>query len=66
MDNLFIVSSDLKTHAKQICHVLQQMTELDLYLKLEKCQFDISEVECLGMIVKPEWLVMGPVMLDPG
>ena len=40
------------------------MTELDLHLKLEKCQFDVSEVEYLGMIVKPGQLAMDPVKLD--
>ena len=29
------------------------MKELDLHLKLEKCNFAFSEVEYLSMIVKP-------------
>ena len=37
---------------------------LDLYLILEKWQFNISEVEYLGMIVKPGQLAMDPVKLD--
>ena len=37
------------------------MKELDLYLKLEKCLFNISEVEYLRMIVKPGFLAMDPV-----
>ena len=40
------------------------MKELDLHLKLEKCQFASSEVEYLGMIVKPGQLAMDPVKLD--
>ena len=40
------------------------MTELDLHLKIEKCQFDVPEVEYLGMIVKPSQLAMDPVKLD--
>ena len=37
------------------------MKELDLYLKLEKCSFNVSEVEYLRMIVKPGSLAMDPV-----
>ena len=37
------------------------MKELDLYLKLEKCSFNVSEVKYLGMIVKPGSLAMDPV-----
>ena len=37
------------------------MKELNLYLKLEKCSFNVSEVEYLGMIVKPGSLAMNPV-----
>ena len=40
------------------------MTELNFHLKLEKCQFDISEVEYLGMIMKPSQLTIDPVKLD--
>ena len=37
------------------------MKELDLYLKLKKCSFNIMEVEYLRMIVKPGSLAMDPV-----
>ena len=40
------------------------MTELDLHLQLEKCHFATTEVEYLGMIVKPGQLTMDPVKLD--
>ena len=37
------------------------MKELDLYLKLEKCSFNVAEIECLGMIIRPGSLAMDPV-----
>ena len=40
------------------------MKELDLHLKLEKCQFVSLEVEYLSIIVKPGQLAMDPVKLD--
>ena len=64
MDDLLITSPDLMTHAECTHCVLQQMTKLDLHLKLEKCQFDVSEVEYLGMIIKPGQLAIDPVKLN--
>ena len=64
MDALLIFSPNEATHTEQTKHVLQQMKELDLHLKLEKCNFTSSEVEYLSMIVKPGELTMDPVKLD--
>ena len=64
MGDLLIASPDPATYAEWTCHVFQWMTELDLHLKLEKCQFDVPEVEYLGMIVKPGQLAINPVKLD--
>ena len=64
MDDLLIFSPDETTHTKQTKRVLQRMMELDLHLKLEKCTFAVTEVEYLGMIVRPGQLAMDPVKLD--
>ena len=64
MDDLLIFSPNKTTHIQRTPQVLQWMKELDLRLKLEKCQFASSEVEYLGMIVKPGQLTMDPVKLD--
>ena len=40
------------------------MKELDLHLKLEKCNFSSSKVKYLGMIIKPGELAMDPVKLN--
>ena len=37
------------------------MKELDLYLKLKKCSFNVTKVEYLRMIVKPGSLAIDPV-----
>ena len=64
MDDLLITSPNPKTNAEQTHHMLQHMTELDLHLKLEKCQFDIPEAKYLKMIMKPSQLAMDPVKLN--
>ena len=61
MDDLLIYSDNDKDHEERTKRVLQRMKELDLYLKLEKCSFNVSKVEYLGMIVKPGSLAMDPV-----
>ena len=64
MNDLLIFFPDETTYIQRTHQVLQQMKELDLHLKLEKCQFTSSEVEYLGMIVKSGQLTMDPVKLD--
>ena len=64
MDDLLIFSPDKNTHRECTKHVLQRMKELDLHLKLKKCRFATTEVEYLGMIIKPRQLTMDPVKLD--
>ena len=63
MDDMLLFSKDIKTHQECICRILQCLRENDLYLKLEKCLFDIDEVEFLGLIIKLDTLAMGPVKL---
>ena len=64
MDDLLIYSPNTTTHTEQTKQVLQHMVKLDLHLKLKKCTFTTSEVEYLGMIVKPGQLAMDPVKLN--
>ena len=59
MDNLLIMSRDQETHHIQTKQVLQQLQEHDLYLKPDKSEFDITEVEYLGVILRP-----GEVLMD--
>ena len=61
MDDILIYSPDLKEHCKVVHKVLKRLEHYDLYLKLEKFDFEKDSIEYLGMIISP-----GEVRMDPG
>ncbi|EGN91479.1 hypothetical protein SERLA73DRAFT_80418 [Serpula lacrymans var. lacrymans S7.3] len=50
-------------HVLRTKRVLQRLHDNDLYLKLEKCMFDVNEIEYLGMIICHNQVKMDPVKL---
>ncbi|GLB45794.1 putative reverse transcriptase-rnase h-integrase [Lyophyllum shimeji] len=60
MDDMLIFSTDLEEHRRQTLRVLQRLKENDLFLKLEKCTFEATEIEYLGMIVTHDHIAMDP------
>jgi predicted aspartyl protease len=61
MDDILIYSSDLEHHRKIVREVLSRLQKYDLYLRPEKCEFEMQEIEYLGMIIRP-----GEVRMNPG
>ena len=61
MDDLLIFSDDPEVHRLCTLRVLQHMRELSLPLKLEKCHFNLPEVEYLGMVIRKNTIAMDPV-----
>jgi hypothetical protein len=51
MDDILIFSKDPEEHQKRTLRVLRRLKEHDLYLKAEKCKFNVTEVEYLGLII---------------
>ena len=43
MDNILIFSKDHEEHWEWMKHILQHLQEHDLYLKAEKCKFEVQE-----------------------
>jgi len=48
MDDILIFSADPEEHRLRTLRVLNRLREHDLYLKAEKCRFDVQEVEFPG------------------
>jgi hypothetical protein len=58
MDDILIYSNNPEEHRKQTLHVLARLHEHDLFLKAEKCKFDVKEVEYLGLIISENKIAM--------
>lgn len=60
MDDILIGTKTLEEHRAIVNEVLKRLQDNDLFLKPEKCTFEASEVEYLGMI-----LGHGKISMDP-
>jgi hypothetical protein len=61
MDDILIYSSNLEHHREIVHEVLRRLQKYNLYLRPEKCEFELQEIEYLGMIIRP-----GEVCMNPG
>jgi hypothetical protein len=50
-DNVLVFSLNLEQHHRDVNEVLWRLEAHDLYLHLEKCEFELTKVEYLGMII---------------
>jgi hypothetical protein len=60
IDDILIYSQSEEEHASHLKMVLQRLREHQLYAKLSKCEFWISEVLFLGHIINKEGLAVDP------
>uniref|UniRef100_A0A0W0G5G3 Putative reverse transcriptase-rnase h-integrase n=1 Tax=Moniliophthora roreri TaxID=221103 RepID=A0A0W0G5G3_MONRR len=63
MDDILLFSKDQTEHRKQTERLMRRLKKHDLFLKLEKCGFDVTEVVFLGMVIRPGYIAMDPVKL---
>jgi RNase H-like domain found in reverse transcriptase/Reverse transcriptase (RNA-dependent DNA polymerase)/Integrase zinc binding domain/Chromo (CHRromatin Organisation MOdifier) domain len=61
MDDIMIFSRTLEEHRRIVKEVLRILRDNNLYLKPEKCEFEKSEVEYLGLVVGEGKISMDPV-----
>ena len=65
MDDILIhTPNDVALHQRVVNDVLQILADNDLYLKLQKCQFETTEVEYLGVIISEDHIAMDPIKVN--
>lgn len=60
MDNVLIFTETLEEHRRMVRQVLEKFKANKLFLKPEKCTFEASEVEYLGVLVSHNQVRMDP------
>jgi hypothetical protein len=63
MDDILIHADTLELLHERTKKILQRLEDNDLFIKLEKCKFNQTEVEFLGMIISHNAIKMDPIKL---
>jgi hypothetical protein len=63
LDNILIFTNSLEEHRRITCLVLDHMREHKLYLRAEKCEFEKTRIEYLGVIISHNKVEMDPVKI---
>ena len=64
IDDILIYSKNPEDHAKHLHIALQKLREKQLYAKLSKCEFWLTEVQFLGHVVSKEGIKVDPVKIE--
>ncbi len=63
LDDILIFSKTLDEHRRIVKCVLQRLREHKLFLKAEKCEFEVLKTEYLGVIISENSIRMDPVKI---
>jgi hypothetical protein len=63
MDDILIASRSLEGHRRAVHGILTHLEDLDLYLKPEKCTWEASSVDYLGLILEKGVTHMDPAKI---
>ncbi len=55
LDDILIFSGSSEEHEGHIRRVLKRHLDNHLYVKLEKCEFHVTQAQFLGFIIHPTW-----------
>ena len=64
IDDILIFTKTLEEHREVVRRVLQILQDNKLYLKPEKCDFEKTKIEFLGLVVSQDKVEMDPVKLQ--
>jgi hypothetical protein len=65
LDDILIFTKDLDEHCRITQWVLRRLAEHELYLRPEKCEFEKTQIEYLGLIISENRVEMDPVKVAP-
>jgi hypothetical protein len=63
LDDILIFTESMEEHRKIVKRVLEVLQENKLFLKPEKCEFERTEIEYLGVIISHNSMKMDPVKI---
>ena len=63
MDDILVYTRMIEHHQEVVTRVLDVLQTHQLYLKVEKCTFECTTVEYLGLILSEGWVEMDPVKI---
>jgi hypothetical protein len=61
IDNILIYTRTLKEHHRISRLVMERLQKHKLYLRLDKCEFEQTQIEYLGLIISEGQAEMDPV-----
>ena len=63
MDDILVYTHMIEHHREVVTRVLDILRKHRLYLKAEKCTFESSTVEYLGLVLLEGWVEMVPIKI---
>ena len=64
LDDILIFTETLEEHRTLVHEVLKRLAQHDLYLRPEKCEFERSSIEYLGLVIGEGEVRMDPVKVE--
>ncbi|KAJ3550673.1 hypothetical protein NMY22_g304 [Coprinellus aureogranulatus] len=64
LDDILIFTATLEEHREIVNEVLTRLRKHDLYLRPEKCEFEKTEIEYLGLVIRKGEIRMDPAKVE--